>query len=119
MWDLIEAKVTGSALRPAVAGIDELAPPGDAELDGRRADELAGRFRHRAAVSAPTEARHGYGTTPDGAPVLVAMRTLAKFIRESLVIPGCGGSISAGRSRPDRRVVVSAGLCDRPPGRDR
>jgi hypothetical protein len=34
VWDLIEAKVSGSELRAAVAVIDELVPANDAELNG-------------------------------------------------------------------------------------
>jgi hypothetical protein len=40
VWDLIENTVTKNELRTAVAVIDELVPPNDAELDGQRLAEL-------------------------------------------------------------------------------
>lgn len=42
VWDLIENQHTKNELRAAVATIDELVPPTDAELTGQRMEELAG-----------------------------------------------------------------------------
>ena len=44
VWELIENEVPKHELRAAVAVIDELVPPTDAELDGQRMEELAGRL---------------------------------------------------------------------------
>ncbi|MGW3281076.1 hypothetical protein [Nocardia rhamnosiphila] len=67
VWDLIEAKVTGTVLRSAVAVIDELVPPGDAELDGQRAEELAGRFATVRPFLPRLMRGLAFGATPEGA----------------------------------------------------
>jgi hypothetical protein len=96
VWDLIEAKVTGTVLRSAVAVIDELVPPGDAELDGQRAEELAGRFATVRPFLPRLMRGLAFGATPEGAPVLPAMRALAELITEKPGKSGRGGSMLAG-----------------------
>lgn len=80
VWDMIEAKVTGNELRTAVAVIDELVPAADAELDGQRAEELAGRLATVRPFLPLMMRTIGFGSTPDGAPVLAAMRTLGELL---------------------------------------
>lgn len=80
VWDLIEAKVSGAELRSAVAIIGELVPAGDAELDGQRAVELAGRFATVRPFLPRLMATIEFGATADGAPVLAAMRKLGQLI---------------------------------------
>ncbi|MGS2811046.1 Tn3 family transposase [Nocardia sp. MW-W600-9] len=80
VWDLIETKVTGAELRSAVAVITELVPVGDAELDGQRAEELAGRFATVRPFLPRLMRIVSFGATADGAPVLAAMKTLAEMM---------------------------------------
>ena len=80
VWDMIERKVTGSELRTAVAVIDELVPASDAELDGQRAQELAGRLATVRPFLPLMMRTIDFGATPDGAPVLAAMRKLGELL---------------------------------------
>ncbi|WP_433662548.1 Tn3 family transposase [Nocardia sp. CA-128927] len=80
VWDLIEAKVSGAELRSAVAIITELVPLGDAELDGQRAEELAGRFATVRPFLPRLMRTIAFDATADGAPVLAAMRALGELI---------------------------------------
>ncbi|NKY60933.1 Tn3 family transposase [Nocardia flavorosea] len=105
VWDLIEAKVTGAALRSAVAVIDELVPAGDAELDGQRAEELAGRFATVRPFLPRLIRGLAFGATPEGAPVLAAMRTLAELITEK---PGKPGARWLDARRVDHDLIGGA-----------
>lgn len=80
MWDLIENTATKSELRAAVAVIDELVPVDDAELNGQRLEELAGRLA-TVRVFLPLMMRTVvFGATADGAAVLSAMKTLGELM---------------------------------------
>lgn len=78
--DLIEQTVTRSELRHAVEAIDELAPAGDSELDGQRLTELAGKLSTVRPFLPGLMTKVRFGATPDGGPVLAAMRTLAQLL---------------------------------------
>ena len=78
--DLIEQTVTRSELRHAVEAIDELVPVGDSELDGQRLTELAGKLSTVRPFLPGLMTRVHFGATPDGAPVLAAMRALAELL---------------------------------------
>ena len=80
VWDLIENAVTKSELRTAVAVIDELVPAGDAELNGQRLEELAGRLATVRPFLPLMMRTVEFGATTDGAPVLKAMKTLAELL---------------------------------------
>lgn len=105
VWDLIEAKVAGTVLRSAVAVIDELVPPGDAELDGQRAEELAGRFATVRPFLARLMRGLVFGVTPEGAAVLAAMRILAEMITEK---PGKPGARWLDARRVDHDLIGGA-----------
>ena len=78
MWDLIENTATKSELRAAVTVIGEMVPVDDAELNGQRLQELAGRVA-TVRVFLPLMMRTVvFGATADGAPVLAATKTLAE-----------------------------------------
>jgi TnpA family transposase len=80
MWDLIENTATKSELRAAVAVIDELVPVDDAELNGQRLEELAGRLA-TVRVFLPLMMRTVvFGAAADGAAVLAAMKTLGELM---------------------------------------
>jgi hypothetical protein len=65
---------------PAVAAIDELVPPTDAELDGQRMEELAGRLATVRPFLPLLMETVEFGATGDGVAVLAAMRTLATLL---------------------------------------
>ena len=80
MWGLIENTATKSELRAAVAVIDDLVPVDDAELNGQRLQELAGRLA-TVRVFLPLMMRTVvFGATAGGAPVLAATKTLAELM---------------------------------------
>ena len=81
VWDLIENAVTKNELRAAVAVIDELVPANDAELDGQRLEELAGRLATVRPFLPLLMTTIEFGATADGAPVLTAMKTLGELLR--------------------------------------
>ena len=88
MWDLIENTATKSELRAAVAVIEELAPVDDAELNGQRLQELAGRLA-TVRVFLPLMMRTVvFGAAADGAPVLAAMKALAGLMAAKSKLPG-------------------------------
>ncbi|MFH5227597.1 DUF4158 domain-containing protein [Antrihabitans spumae] len=87
VWDLIENGVTKSELRAAVAVIDELVPAGDAELNGRRLEELAGRLATVRPFLPLMMRTIEFGATADGAPVLKAMTTLADLLTTKSKLP--------------------------------
>lgn len=87
VWDLIENTVTRSELRSAVAVIDELVPASDAELDGQRLQELAGRLATVRPFLPVLMKTVEFGATPDGAPVLTAMQTLAELLTARSTLP--------------------------------
>ncbi|MEV0108678.1 DUF4158 domain-containing protein [Nocardia sp. NPDC050799] len=70
IWDHIESTVTKSELRRAVAAIDELVPVDDAELDGQRLEELAGRLATVRTFLPPMMRVAEFGATAAGAAVL-------------------------------------------------
>ena len=80
VWDMIEKTVTKSELHHAVAAIDELVPAGDAELDGQRLAELAGKLNTVKPFLPLMMQKVAFGATPDGAAVLAAMKTLAELL---------------------------------------
>ena len=80
VWDMIERKVTGSELRAAVTVIEELVPAADAELDGQRAEELAGRLATVRPFLPLMMRTITFSATPDGVPVLAAMRQLGELL---------------------------------------
>ena len=57
-----------------MAVIDELVPAGDAELNGQRLEELAGRLATVRPFLPLMMRTVEFGATADGAPVLKAMR---------------------------------------------
>ena len=75
VWELIEHEVPKHELRAAVAAIDELVPPTDAELDGQRMEELAGRLATVRPFLPLLMETVEFGATGDGVAVLAAMRT--------------------------------------------
>jgi hypothetical protein len=77
VWELIEYEVPKHELRAAVAVIEELVPPTDAELDGQRMEELAGRLATVRPFLPLLMETVALGATGDGVPVLAAMKTLA------------------------------------------
>ncbi len=80
VWELIEHEVSRTDLASAVAAIDELVPPTDAELDGHRMEELA-TVRPFLALLMDTVAFGATGDGPtDAVAVLAAMRTLAVLL---------------------------------------
>ncbi|MDQ2797461.1 MAG: DUF4158 domain-containing protein [Actinomycetota bacterium] len=88
MWDLIENTATKSELRAAVAVIEELVPVDDAELNGQRLQELAGRWA-TVRVFVPLMMRTVvFSATADGAPVLAATKTLARLMAAKPKLPG-------------------------------
>ncbi|MFI6368334.1 DUF4158 domain-containing protein [Nocardia sp. NPDC050630] len=76
IWDHIENAVTKSELRRAVAAIDELVPVDDAELDGQRLEELAGRLATVRTFLPPMMRTVEFGATAEGEAVLAATKTL-------------------------------------------
>lgn len=80
VWDMIEKKVSVGKLRAAVAVIDELVPANDAELDGQRMQELSGRLATVRPFLPLMMSTIEFGATPDGAPVLAAMRGLGELL---------------------------------------
>ncbi len=80
MWDHIENSVTRSELRAAVAVIGELVPVDDAELNGQRLDELAGRLNTVRTFLPLMMTTIEFGATGDGAAVLAAMKTLGELM---------------------------------------
>ncbi|QHE73143.1 Tn3 family transposase [Rhodococcus sp. WAY2] len=87
VWDLIENAVTKSELRAAVAVIDELVPANDAELNGQRLEELAGRLATVRPFLPLMMRTIEFGATADGAPVLKAMKTLADLLTTKSKLP--------------------------------
>jgi len=87
VWDLIENAVTKSELRAAVAVIDELVPADDAELNGQRLEELAGRLATVRPFLPLMMRTIEFGATADGAPVLKAMKTLADLLTTKTKLP--------------------------------
>lgn len=87
VWELIENEVPKHELRAAVAVIDELVPPTDAELDGQRMAELAGRLATVRPFLPLLMETVEFGATGDGAPVLAAMRTLATLLTVKSRLP--------------------------------
>jgi hypothetical protein len=88
MWDLIENTATKTELRAAVAVIGELVPVDDAELNGQRLQELAGRLA-TVRVFLPLMMRTVvFRATADGAPVLAATKTLAELMTAKSKLPG-------------------------------
>lgn len=87
VWDLIENAVTKSELRAAVAVIDELVPADDAELNGQRLEELAGRLATVRPFLPLMMRTIEFGSTTDGVPVLKAMKTLADLLTTKTKLP--------------------------------
>lgn len=87
--DMIEKTVTRAELRHAVQAVDELVPADDAELDGQRLIELAGKFATVRPFLSMLMDTIEFGATSDGAAVLAAMKTLAELLtsRSSGKIP--------------------------------
>lgn len=87
--DMIEKTVTRAELRHAVQAVDELVPADDAELDGQRLIELAGKFATVRPFLPMLMDTIEFGATSDGAAVLAAMKTLAELLtsRSSGKIP--------------------------------
>ncbi|WP_227999729.1 Tn3 family transposase [Nocardia australiensis] len=80
VWDLIENAVTKAELRAAIATVEELVPASDAELDGQRLEELAGRV-NTVRMFLPSLMRTvEFGATGDGKAVLTAMHTIADLL---------------------------------------
>jgi hypothetical protein len=74
-------------LRAAVAAIDELVPPTDAELDGQRMEELAGRLATVRPFLPLLMETVEFGATGDGVAVLAAMGTLATLLTVKSKLP--------------------------------
>lgn len=74
-------------LRAAVAAIDELVPPADAELDGQRMEEPAGRLATVRPFLPLLMETVEFGATGDGVAVLAAMRTLATLLTVKSRLP--------------------------------
>ena len=87
VWELIENEVPKQELRAAVAAIDELGPPTDAELDGQRMEELAGRLATVRPFLPLLMETVEFGATGDGVAVLAAMRTLATLLTVKSKLP--------------------------------
>jgi hypothetical protein len=87
VWELIENEVPKHELRAAVAAIDELGPPTDAELDGQRMEELAGRLATVRPFLPLLMETVEFGATGDGVAVLAAMRTLATLLTVKSKLP--------------------------------
>ena len=87
MWDLIENTATKSELRAAVAVIDELVPVDDAELNGQRLEELAGRLATVRTFLPLMMRTVVFGATADGAPVLAATKTLTELMTAKSKLP--------------------------------
>lgn len=87
VWDLIENQHTKNELRAAVATIDELVPPTDAELTGQRMEELAGRFATVRPFLSLMMDTVAFGATGDGTAVLAAMKALARMLVAKSKLP--------------------------------
>ncbi|TGD89058.1 Tn3 family transposase [Mycobacterium sp. TJFP1] len=87
LWDLIENIATKSELRASVAVIDELVPVDDAELDGQRLEELAGRLATVRVFLPRLMNTVTFGATADGAAVLAAMKTLGELMSTKSKLP--------------------------------
>jgi TnpA family transposase len=87
VWELIENEVPKHELRAAVAVIEELVPPTDAELDGQRMEELAGRLATVRPFLPLLMETVAFGATGDGVPVLAAMKTLATLLTVKSKLP--------------------------------
>ncbi|WP_327118915.1 Tn3 family transposase [Nocardia sp. NBC_01730] len=87
IWDHIENAVTKSELRRAVAAIDELVPVDDAELDGQRLEELAGRMATVRTFLPPMMRVVEFGATAEGAAVLAATKTLGELMTTKTKLP--------------------------------
>lgn len=87
LWDLIENTATKSELRASVAVIEELVPVDDAELDGQRLEELAGRVATVRVFLPRLMKTVTFGATADGAAVLAAMTTLGEMMSTKSKLP--------------------------------
>ncbi|MEZ2390695.1 Tn3 family transposase [bacterium RCC_150] len=115
VWDMIERTVTKADLRSAVATIEELVPVGDAELDGQRFEELAGRFATVRPFLPMLMDTVEFGAVSDGAAVLKAMRTLAELLAAKPTAKTAGALLDARKvdhdviTGPWKRLVYTPG----------
>lgn len=87
IWDHIENAVTKGELYRAVAVIDELVPVDDAELNGQRLEELAGRLATVRAFLPSMMRVVEFGATAEGAAVLAATKTLGELLTTKTKLP--------------------------------
>ncbi|MGW1997778.1 Tn3 family transposase [Embleya sp. NPDC001921] len=87
MWERIEAVVPRHELAAAVAALFELTPPLDSDADAAWRALLVSRFGTvRPFLKLLVEAVD-FGATPEGAPVLAALKTLPELMGRKKVTP--------------------------------
>jgi TnpA family transposase len=106
MWERIEAVVPRRELAAAIAAITELAPPLDSDADEAWRAQLVTRFPTVRPFLVRLTTVVDFGATPEGAPVLAALRTLPGLMGRKKVGPDeIDMSLLAGSWR---RLVLTA-----------
>ncbi|WP_331761108.1 Tn3 family transposase (plasmid) [Streptomyces anulatus] len=87
MWEQIEAVVPRNELAAAIAALFELTPPLDSDADQARRAMLATRFGTVRPFLRLLVKVVDFGATPEGAPVLAALKTLPELMGRKKVGP--------------------------------
>lgn len=87
VWERIEAVVPRRELAAAIAAITELAPPLDSDADEAWRAQLVTRFPTVRPFLVRLTTVVDFGATPEGAPVLAALRTLPGLMGRKKVAP--------------------------------
>ncbi|WP_054812494.1 Tn3 family transposase [Nocardia arizonensis] len=83
VWNLIENTVTRAEQRAALSTVDDLVLAADAQLDGQKLEELAGRVATVRTFLPSLMRAVEFGAISDARPLLAAMYTLADLLTES------------------------------------
>jgi hypothetical protein len=102
MWERIEAVVPCSELAAAIAALFELTPPLDSDADQAWRAMLVTRFGTVRPFLKLLVKVVDFGATPEGAPVLAALRSLPELMGLD-VLPALKDSVG--------KVVIRAGRC--------
>ena len=87
VWERIEAVVPRRELAAAIAAIIELAPPLDSDADEAWRAQLVTRFATVRPFLGRLTTVVDFGATPEGAPVLAALRSLPGLMGRKKVAP--------------------------------
>lgn len=108
LWERIEARVSRDELAAAMVTVTEAAPPPGADPAEEWREELVGRFRTVRPFLPLLADVIAFGATPEGTPVLAALRNLPELLRRGN--RARAGDIDPGIiTGPWKRLVLGAG----------